>query len=45
MFWWVICTCEGQYYKTNYKYERYKHIKQKVAEKLFHGHLFAVLFF
>ena len=29
MFWWVICTCEEQYYKINLKYEKCKHAKTK----------------
>ena len=29
MFQWVICTCEQQYYKINYKYERCEHTKTK----------------
>ena len=27
MFQGVICTCEGRYYKINYRYERCKHTK------------------
>ena len=44
MFRRVICIYEGQYYKINCKYKRYKHIKTKVAAKIFHVHSFAVLF-
>ena len=36
MFQRVICTCEQQYYKINYKYERCKHSKLNLAAKIFH---------
>ena len=31
MFYQVICTCERQYYKINYKYERYECTKTKAC--------------
>ena len=33
MFGQVICTCEKQYYKINYKYSKCKHIKTKACSK------------
>ena len=33
IFWQVTCTCEGQYYKINYKYDRCKLIKISAANK------------
>ena len=33
IFWQATCTCEGQYYKINYKYDRCKLIKISAANK------------
>ena len=34
MFRQVVCAYEGQNYKINYKYDRYKHIKPILAAKI-----------
>ena len=44
MFRQVISTCEWQYYKINYIYERCKHTKTKSCHKIFHVDSFVVLF-